>query len=224
MYKGRTISALILAAGTSRRMPGTAPKQFLPVNGKPVIFYTLEKFSQSQIMDKIIVTIPEIDFGVTIPSVMNGKEIKTVIGGDCRLESIKHGLEKIDTDYVLIHDGARALTPTEIIDHTARIAVDAEHDKTSIVLPFLSEHDSILQRDLKWADRSGIIICQTPDAMKTSVAKDLIAKPWDKWNTLWEILVAQGREDEITLTFGDPFNFKITTPRDFNMFQQLAAK
>ena len=224
MYKGKTITALILAAGMSRRMPGELPKQFRPVGGKPVINYTLENFASSRFVDKIVVTVPEIDFGVKLPDEVMGKEIKTVIGGTSRLESIKHGLETIDTDYVLIHDGARALTALEIINHTAQLAVDKHHDKVSIVLPHLNEFDSILQSNLKWADRSSIIICQTPDAMKTSTAKELIAKPWENWNTLWEILVAQGREDEILLTFGDPFNFKITTNQDFLMFQLIARK
>ena len=116
----RPTAAIIVAAGSSVRMGGDTPKQFLPLNGMPVVVWTLRAYEASDYIDEIVVVVRPGDrekyleykeqFGIS-------KLTKIVDGGQTRQESVLRGVESVgeSVSYVAIADGARPLTTPDMI-------------------------------------------------------------------------------------------------------------
>ena len=124
--------ALILAAGVGQRMRSAGmPKQFLKLFGKPIIIYTLEKFEESDDIDKIIVVCRE-GYTDRLEELLRlyhiGKVSKVIIGGDDRQASLQKGLSAIrdmgadENDIVVIHDGVRPMIAPSTIRENVRVA------------------------------------------------------------------------------------------------------
>lgn len=120
-----TVSALIFAGGTGKRMnTKTLPKQFLELHGKPIIIHTIEHFeSHPEIKDIVVVCVDDwLDYCKDLLAKFNIKKVSQVVpGGETGQMSIFNGLEALqekyqgNDDYVLIHDGVRPLIDEEII-------------------------------------------------------------------------------------------------------------
>lgn len=123
---------IILAGGVGQRMRRTGmPKQFLEVDGKPIIIYTLQKFEYCEDIDEVIIVCHASwkDYMETMIAHYYLKKIKAVItGGKERQDSVLNGLKYIksngakDDDVVVIHDGVRPLIQEGIISENVRIA------------------------------------------------------------------------------------------------------
>lgn len=124
--------AIVLAAGVGQRMrSGGLPKQFLQLMGKPIIVYTLEKFEQTEDIDKVIIACHG-SYVDQMQKLINlyqlNKSEKIVVGGSNRQNSIQRGLDTIkqmggqDDDIVVIHDGVRPLVNVTTIQENVRIA------------------------------------------------------------------------------------------------------
>lgn len=115
--------ALLTAAGTGSRMHQDIPKQFIHVDNKPIIIYTMETFQKHPSIDAILVVTLDSwkDVLKAYANQFNITKLKWVVsGGETGQESIKNGLEKLRKvvsidDTIIIHDGNRALVSTEII-------------------------------------------------------------------------------------------------------------
>lgn len=124
--------AIILAAGVGQRMrSGGLPKQFLPLMGKPIVVYTLEKFEQTDDIDKVIIVChgSYVDQMQKLIDLYQLSKAETVIvGGSSRQNSLQRGLETLkkmgaqDNDIVVIHDGVRPLVNVTTIQENVRIA------------------------------------------------------------------------------------------------------
>lgn len=124
--------ALILAAGVGQRMRSAGmPKQFLKLFGKPIIIYTLEKFENSEDIDKIVVVCRE-GYTDQLKELLQlyhiGKVEKIIIGGDDRQASLRRGLSALgdigakSDDIIVIHDGVRPLISSATIRENVRVA------------------------------------------------------------------------------------------------------
>ena len=123
---------LILAGGTGQRMRSSGmPKQFLMVYGKPIIIYTIEKFSLCQDIDEIVVACNPlyIDyFNELLAKYPLNKKVSIISGGSDRQGSVQNGVDFIynnggkDEDVVVIHDGVRPLIELDVISENVRIA------------------------------------------------------------------------------------------------------
>ena len=117
----RTI-AIIPAAGFGARMKAEIPKQFLKLDGKPILAVTLEKFNRCPLVDGIILVVPaeEVDFcnREIVEKYNLSKVLKVTAGGKRRQDSVRAGIEAIESgcDCVLIHDGVRPFVSLEIIE------------------------------------------------------------------------------------------------------------
>ncbi len=112
-------TGIVLAAGSGRRMNSSVQKQFLEVEGKPLIYYALKAFQDSEIDRVILVTGAEsLEYcrRDVVERFSLSKVVNVVAGGKERYHSVYHGLEAAaGSDYVLIHDGARPMvTPEQI--------------------------------------------------------------------------------------------------------------
>ena len=120
--------AIIVAGGKGLRFGGNRPKQFLELNGSPLIIHTLRQFERSQEIGRLVVVVPaEETAGFQYLAKEYGlKKVSHVVsGGGTRAQSVRCGLETIDrADIVAVHDGVRPLVAPEDIDQVVRTAAD----------------------------------------------------------------------------------------------------
>ena len=116
----RKVTSVILAAGQGRRMNTSLSKQFIMLEDKPVLYYSVKAFDESPVDEIIVVCCREqMDYCVcnVIEPYGFKKEIRVIEGGEERYDSVFRALKSIDhTDYVLIHDGARPFISVELIN------------------------------------------------------------------------------------------------------------
>lgn len=147
--------AIVLAAGSGKRMGTAVKKQYLDVGGHPVLFYSLEAFEKSMV-DEIILVASADDIDDVKREYMNGTftKLTTVVeGGKERYNSVYNGLcAAKDCDYVFIHDGARPFVDCEIIERCMNSLLKGESCVAAV-----PSKDTI-----KIADESGYVV-STPD-------------------------------------------------------------
>ena len=112
------ITAIVLAAGKGSRMQSDVPKQYMNIDGKPVLYYSLKAFDMSLVDDIVLVTGEE-DVSYCKNEIIDkyniGKVKAVIAGGAERYLSVKNGLMAADgADYVLIHDAARPCLTMDI--------------------------------------------------------------------------------------------------------------
>jgi 2-C-methyl-D-erythritol 4-phosphate cytidylyltransferase len=214
--------ALIVAGGKGTRLRGPMPKQFIELNGLPVILHTLKAFYEYSHSLTVVLVLPEDDFG-TWNSIAkrHGFDQKITIqnGGDTRFQSVKNGLEKIGNDgLVAIHDGVRPLISKDIIGASFRLA--AVH-KNAVAAVRLKESIRITDQDnTKAMDRSRFRIIQTPQTFDVALIRKAYEMKEDPTLTD-DASIAERAGHVISLFEGSYENIKITTPEDIVVAEAL---
>ena len=203
--------AIITAGGTSSRF-GNTNKLLEKINNKEIIKYTVEAFIQADIEDIVICSNSSI---IEILSKMFNqyKNIKIIEGGKTRQESVFNGLKVLDSDYVLIHDGARPMITTQIIKNTIPSVVEKKAvsvmTKTIDTIKEVNEQGRII----KTIDRSKLYNTQTPQAFEYKLIRQahetLIDKSFTDDAGMVEFL---GKD--VYIVEGDYRNIKVTTKSD----------
>lgn len=214
--------ALIVAGGKGSRIKSSVPKQFLELNGLPVLMHTIEAFYRYSEKINIIVVLPHNDFDTWKSLCVKfnfHKPITLQQGGDSRFQSVKLGLEKIKGDgLVAIHDGVRPLVNEDIIGASFRLA--AVH-QSAVAAVRLKESIRITNQDNTSAmDRSQFRIVQTPQTFQV----DLIKRAYDQKEDASltdDASVAERAGLTISLFEGSYENIKITTPEDLVIAEAL---
>jgi 2-C-methyl-D-erythritol 4-phosphate cytidylyltransferase len=120
MGEEKRFAAVVLSAGVGKRMGSEVPKQYLPINKKPVIYYSLKAFEDSSVSEIVLVTgKDDVTYCRTeiVEQYQLHKVTAIVPGGAERYDSVYEGLKAVEqADYVLIHDGARPMLTSDIID------------------------------------------------------------------------------------------------------------
>jgi 2-C-methyl-D-erythritol 4-phosphate cytidylyltransferase len=214
--------ALIVAGGKGTRIKSTTPKQFIELNGLPVLLHTIHAFFRYSEKIKVILVLPKDDFGTWETILKKYKFDKPVIlqeGGDSRFQSVKKGLEKIQDDgLVAIHDGVRPLVSQDIIGASFRLA--AEH-KSAVAAVRLKESIRMTDQDnTKAVDRSRFRLIQTPQTFQVQLIKKAYETKED--DTLTDdASVAERAGHSISLFEGSYRNIKITTEEDLVIAEAL---
>jgi 2-C-methyl-D-erythritol 4-phosphate cytidylyltransferase len=121
--------AIVVAGGRGVRFGGDRPKQFLELNGAPIIVHTLRQFELSRQIDKVVVVLPASEVGDFQSLADNfglSKILRVVAGGETRAQSVKNGLAAIDQAEVLaVHDAVRPLVTPEEIDRVVEVASES---------------------------------------------------------------------------------------------------
>lgn len=158
------VTAIVLAAGKGSRMNSDIPKQYLSLLGKPVLFYSLQAFEESNVDEVILVTgSGEQDY--CKKEIIEKHHLKKVVhmveGGAERYHSVHHGLLAAEgASYVLIHDGARPLVTPEVINRAIKTV--SETGGCVVGMP--------VKDTIQLVDESGRII-STPDRRSTWMAQ-----------------------------------------------------
>lgn len=218
--------AVILAGGKGKRMGADISKQFLTVNGKPIICYTIEAFQKSELIDEIIVVLPkdEIDyFNKEILGKYNLNISQIVEGGKERQDSVYNALQSIkNCNIVLIHDGARPLVSKEIIEKGISYA-----KLYSAAAPGVMPKDTIKVINSERISketliRSNLVAVQTPQCFKYSLIKECHNKI--KENNIEvtdDTMVVEAYGNEVYIYEGAYENIKVTTKEDLILVKAL---
>lgn len=214
--------ALIVAGGKGTRINSTVPKQFLELNGLPIIIHTLNAFVRYSREIRIILVLPSDDIE-TWKTLSNKHNFNTPItlqsGGDSRFQSVKRGLEKIqDNGLVAIHDGVRPLISEDIIGASFRLA--AVH-RSAVAAVRLKESIRMTDQDNTRAmDRSRFRLIQTPQTFEVALIKKAYEIKEDPSLTD-DASVAEKAGHVISLFEGSYENIKITTREDLIVAEAL---
>lgn len=221
--------ALIVAGGKGTRIKSKVPKQFLELNGKPVLLHTLEAFYRYSEKINVILVLPEDDFQTWKSICEKYKFHKNIIlqkGGESRFQSVKNGLAKIDGDaclpdrqgLVAIHDGVRPLVSEDIIGASFRLA--AVH-QSAVAAVRLKESIRMTDQDnTKAVDRSRFRLIQTPQTFQVQLIKKAYEIKEDPSLTD-DASVAERAGHVISLFEGSYENIKITTSEDLIVAEAL---
>lgn len=214
--------ALIVAGGKGSRIKGPIPKQFIELNGLPVLMHTLEAFYRYSQTIAIVLVLPEDDFETWSTLCKKhhfNREIILQKGGDSRFQSVKNGLEKIHGEgLVAIHDGVRPLVSEDIIGASFRLA--SVH-QSAVAAVRLKESIRMTDQDnTKAVDRSRFRIIQTPQTFNLQLIKSAYEIKEDPSLTD-DASVAERSGHIISLFEGSYKNIKITTEEDLIVAEAL---
>ena len=224
--------ALIVAGGKGTRIKSSLPKQFIELNGKPILIHTIEAFYHYSEKIKIVLILPEDDFETWNALSKKFSIAKNIIlqkGGETRFQSVKKGLQKIEGEgLVAIHDGVRPLVSKDIIGASFRLAaihhcaIAAVQLKESLrIIDSLTESSSGSSREnTKAVDRSRYRLIQTPQTFEIALIKKAYELKEDATLTD-DASVAERAGNFIFLFEGSYENIKITTQEDLLVAEAL---
>ncbi|MFR5265733.1 2-C-methyl-D-erythritol 4-phosphate cytidylyltransferase [Clostridium sp.] len=218
--------AIILAGGKGKRMGADISKQFLTINSKPIICYTIEAFQKSDLIDEIIVVLPKDEIDYFNKDVLGKYDLnisKIVEGGKERQDSVYNALQSIkNCNIVLIHDGARPLVSKEIIEKGISYA-----EMYSAAAPGVMPKDTIKVINSKRISketlvRNNLVAVQTPQCFKYSLIKECHSKIRENnIEVTDDTMVVETYGNEVYIYEGDYENIKVTTKEDLILVKAL---
>lgn len=227
------VAVIIVAGGSGTRLGATIPKQFLQINGCPILLRTFERFAKALPNAEIIVVLPKEErwrWEEIIAKYGVEREHKLCNGGDSRFMSVKNALQLVDDScsLVTVHDGVRPLVSEELIKLTVEVA---QKHKTAI--PAVEPVDSFRiigeGGESKIFDRDRLKAIQTPQVFD----KNLIIASYNvSYNQLFtddasvveHYWTQQNCPKSVTLCRGENSNIKITTEEDLIIAEALLTK
>lgn len=222
------ISAIILAGGKGKRMGSAISKQFIDIKGKPIIYYTLKKFSENKKIDNIIVVLPEDEVKYFKENILKKYELrinKIVIGGKERQDSVYNALKSLknsSTDIVLIHDGARPFISERIINEGIKFA-----EIYGAAAPGVMPKDTIKVKNEKnfsvdTPNRANLVSIQTPQVFKFDEILECHEKiRYNGEKVTDDTMVVEKYGYSVYLYDGEYTNIKVTTPEDLILAERI---
>ena len=226
---------LIVAGGRGMRMGSDLPKQFIPIEGKPVLMHTLETFYRWDVSAGLILVLPEDhqtywkmlckEIGCDVPH-------RIANGGETRFHSVRNGLQLLAEDIgdvaggseavlVGVHDGVRPFVSPDVID-----ACFAEAATGGAAIPVVPMVDSLREKDGTGShpvDRARYMAVQTPQVFDYAVLTKAYEQPYSEQFTD-DASVVEGTGHKITTVHGNRENIKITAPFDLLVAKALFAQ
>ncbi len=224
------IYAIIPAGGDGKRFGGDTPKQYLKVNNKELIIYTLEVFQKCNLVDEIIIAAKESCFDL-LNELKEKHKIyklsKLIEGGATRQESVANALFSInnadDKDLIAVHDAARPLLSNKILVNSINSAKNFD----SVVVA-INARDTLLKGTEfvdDYIDRKKIWYAQTPQVFKYHIISNSMKKAIDENFTGTDESILVNRAGyKVKFVKGEPANFKITTQDDISLFKSSIQK
>ena len=218
---------VIVAAGTGSRMNMGINKQFIKLEGKEIIAYTIEKFYNNSNIEDIVVVVKEDEsefFKKEILDKYNFKNVKIAYGGKERQDSVYNGLKLLDEkcDVVLIHDGARPFVSDKIIDKSIE---EAKEHKAIVVGVPVKDTLKFIDNDKNIVDtpnRSVLWAVQTPQTFDYNILIDAYKDAFkNKFYGTDDAMLVERIGYKVKMLEGSYNNIKITTQEDLNIGSQI---
>ena len=216
--------AIIVAGGTGTRMGSATPKQFLLLNDKPVLYYTIQTFLEAYDDLQVVLVLPDeyTDMGrEIIDAWFEYDRIRITSGGETRFHSVKNGLKLVEQDaIVFVHDAVRCMVTTDLIQRCYENALE-----TGSAVPVIRSRDSLRllneeENDNQALDRNRIVLVQTPQTFHSRILQPAFEIDFKERFTD-EATVVEAFGLKISLVEGEEHNFKITRPFDLLMAEHL---
>lgn len=227
-------AAIVLAAGQGSRMGTTVQKQYLEIQGKPVLYYSLNVFEESDIIDEIVLVVGEGQEAYCQTEIVDkygfSKVSRIVLGGRERYESVYLGLAALAedaVDYVFIHDGARPFVDEEMLNRAYQTV-----KKCNACVVGMPSKDTIKVVDdenvvLETPERKYLWQVQTPQVFSYELIKDAyfeLMRQTDIKVTDDAMVLEQVKGIPVKLVEGSYENIKITTPEDLYIAEAFLKK
>lgn len=226
------VSVIIPAAGLGTRMgrsapekEGTSRKQFMLLNGSPILVHTIRKFVSSPEIAEIVVALraEDLDWAEELFAAQQfGKTVRTVKGGETRQQSVENALASIpdDTDLVAVHDAVRPFVEREMIE---KVIEEAAATGAAIlgIVPIDTVKQVHRNKVRATLPRERLILTQTPQVFRLDLLRQAFQKAREDLfvGTDESSLVERLEQVEVSVVLGTDRNIKITKPSDMQLAQ-----
>jgi len=223
------IAAILPAAGLGTRMGADTPKQFLELNGTPIVILSLRRIAACPFVTDIIVATRGDLIGRLEEWIAREKfkqTVRVVKGGDSRQDSVGCALREVpnDTEIVLVHDAVRPFVTAEQI---ARVIEEARRCQAAILgIPAMDTVKEVKRASLPedvalitaTVPRERVVLAQTPQAFATKLLKDAFVRAQaDGVNASDEAGLVERLGHDVHVVLGSERNIKITKPADMEL-------
>jgi 2-C-methyl-D-erythritol 4-phosphate cytidylyltransferase len=223
------ITAILPAAGLGTRMGHETPKQFLELEGVPIVILSLRRIASCPLISNIVVATraEEIErLDVRIRQEKFQQPIRVVKGGDSRQASVSEALRQVpaDTELVVVHDAVR---PFVTVEQIARVIDEARRCKAAILgIPAMDTVKEVKRASLPedvalitaTVPRERVVLAQTPQVFETRLLKEAFAgAEEDGVNASDEAGLVERIGHEVHVVHGSERNIKITKPADMEL-------
>lgn len=209
------LSAIIVAAGSSRRMG--FDKLFVDLLGKPVIAHTIDAFERANSVNEIVIVARE-DRHEQLRGFRATKVKAIVSGGEHRQDSVAAGLLKVTGDYVAVHDAARPLVSTAIIEHVFAKAQELGAASAAQVVSDTLKRADVDLVVTESVDRHHLFAMQTPQIFERKLLEDAYRHVFaTNLHVTDEVSAVQHLGAKVALVPNDEPNFKITYEHDLKL-------
>jgi len=207
--------AIIVAGGKGVRMGSALPKQFLPLNGETLLYYSVRAFLDAFPDINLVLVLPEDHLSYTqmlLEAFTERIELTIVTGGETRFHSVQNGLKQVDKDsIVFVHDAVRPLLSADLIKRCYQQALEK-----GSAIPAIPATDSMRimnNESSKPIDRDQIRIIQTPQTFRSDIILPAFGQEYNAAFTD-EATVCEAFGTKVFLIEGERSNIKVTTPED----------
>ncbi len=223
------IAAILPAAGFGTRMGAETPKQFLELDGTPLVLMSLRRIASCPLVTDIFIAtraeeVPRLEARVREERV--SQPVRVVRGGDSRQESVGQALREVsnDTEIVLVHDAVRPFVTREQIE---RVIAEARRCQAAILgIPAMDTVKEVKRASLPedvalitaTIPRERIVLAQTPQAFTTKLLKEAFARAEaDGISASDEAGLVERLGRDVHVVLGSERNIKITRPADMEL-------
>ncbi|HPO61678.1 MAG TPA: 2-C-methyl-D-erythritol 4-phosphate cytidylyltransferase [Candidatus Kapabacteria bacterium] len=212
--------AIIVAGGVGKRFNSELPKQFIELNGIPIIIRTISIFEQNENINSIIIAMNEdwISYFQEMLKLHNFKKIHSIVkGGEQRHNSVFNALNTEiarNSDFILIHDAVRCFTTQNLLNDLIKNAIEF-----GAVIPGIKPKDTvkkIIQNNVieTTVDRNSLLLVQTPQVFKKDIIFDSYQKISNDILATDDSYIVEQAGYNVKVIEGEEQNIKITTPLD----------
>ena len=223
------VAAILPAAGLGTRMGADTPKQFLSLDGVPVLLFTLRRLAACPVITDFVISTraEEVDsLAASISSENFGRPVRVVRGGDTRQDSVANALTEIPTeaDLILVHDAVRPLVTLSQIE---RVIAEADACDAAILgIPAMDTVKEVKRASLPndvalitgTIPRERVVLAQTPQVFRASLLLEAFARARQDGVTASDeagLIERLGRDVHVVV--GSERNLKITRPGDMEL-------
>ena len=224
------VAVILPAAGLGTRMgrmspekSGTSRKQFMLLEGSPILLHTIRKFAAAPAVSEIVVALRAEDLDWLREMLARehlAKPVRAVVGGDSRQQSVENALASLsdETDLVAVHDGVRPFVDQEMIANVIR-----EAGQSGAAIAGIVPVDTVKQvhrnKIRGTLSRDRLIMAQTPQVFRLALLREAFAKAREDGFTGTDeaSLVERLQTVEVSVVAGSDRNIKITKPSDMDL-------
>jgi 2-C-methyl-D-erythritol 4-phosphate cytidylyltransferase len=215
--------AIIVAGGSGQRMLSAVPKQFLLLQGKPILYHTLQAFYEADASTELIIVLPADQFNTWESLILDLPTIshRLVAGGNSRYQSSQNAIQTLSEEgLVAIHDGVRPLIEPSLISASFLEAAKKGNAVLAVASKDSVRFYSAEKGSFEHLNRETIRLIQTPQIFSVKDLKEAFKQPYsDDFTDDARVVEALGIH--INLVEGSYKNIKITTPEDLVLAEVL---